>query len=88
MLAALRERGIEAVGRTGINVWMPVADETQAVASLREAGYAVAPGHLYRIASPPAIRITVASLQPHEIEPLADAVALSINNPLRAMVGR
>jgi DNA-binding transcriptional MocR family regulator len=88
MLAALRERGIEAVGRTGINVWIPVTDETQAVASLRDAGYGVAPGHLYRIATPPAIRITVASLQPDEFEPLADAVALAINNPLRAMVGR
>lgn len=84
MLAALRGRGLEAVGRTGINVWVPVPDETQAVTSLREAGYAVAPGHLYRIATPPAIRITVATLRDGEAELIADA----LNNPLRAMVSR
>jgi len=88
MRAALRARGIDALGDTGINVWIPVPDETQAVASLRDAGYAVAPGHLYRIATPPAIRITVATLLPHEVEPLANAVAAALDNPLRAVVGR
>jgi DNA-binding transcriptional MocR family regulator len=88
MLDALAERGVDAVGRTGINVWIPVPDETQAVASLREAGYAVAPGHLYRIATPPAIRITVATLREDEAANLADAVTRALNNPLRAVVGR
>ncbi len=83
-VAALRARGFEAIGRTGINIWVPVPDETQAVSTMREAGYAVAPGHLYRIATPPAIRITAATLREEE----ADAVAESLQNPLRAMVGR
>jgi DNA-binding transcriptional MocR family regulator len=88
MLAALRERGIEAFGRTGINVWIPVPDETQAVAALRDAGYAVAPGSLYRIASPPAIRVTIATLKESEVDDLADAVARATRNDLRPMVGR
>jgi DNA-binding transcriptional MocR family regulator len=88
MLAALHERGVHAVGDTGINVWIPVPDETAAVASLREAGYAVAPGRLYRMATPPAIRITVAALREEEAGPVAQAVAAALNNPLRAMIGR
>ena len=53
LLAALAERGLTAHGRSGINVWLPVADETSTVTALRDAGWAVAPGALYRIAAPP-----------------------------------
>jgi DNA-binding transcriptional MocR family regulator len=74
LCAALRVRGLPAHGRTGINVWVPVADETATVTRLRDAGYAVAPGSLYRIASPPGLRITVSPLDPDGVEPLADAV--------------
>ncbi|GAA1812107.1 aminotransferase class I/II-fold pyridoxal phosphate-dependent enzyme [Planosporangium flavigriseum] len=78
LLAALRSRGLSAHGRTGINVWVPVADETGAVARLRDDGYAVAPGALYRIAAPPGLRITVSPLDPARIEPLADAVLRAV----------
>jgi len=71
---ALAARGVPTHGMTGINVWVPVADETAATAGLRDAGYAVAPGALYRIAAGPGIRITVAPLRTGDIEPLADAV--------------
>jgi aspartate/methionine/tyrosine aminotransferase len=72
---ALRVRGLAARGRTGINVWVPVPDETAAVARLRDEGYAVAPGSLHRIAAAPGLRITVSALDPARIGPLADAVA-------------
>ncbi len=88
MLAALRERGVQAFGRTGINVWIPVPEEAQVVAALRDAGYAVAPGHLYRVASPPAIRVTIAALRESEVDLLADAIAGAIRNDLRPMVSR
>ncbi len=61
-------------GRTGINVWVRVHDETRAVGVLRDAGYAVSPGMLYRIGSPQAIRISIGSLDPAAIEPLADVI--------------
>lgn len=48
-----RPRGLVAHGRTGINVWVPVVDEMGAVAALRDAGYAVAPG-AYRTRCDPA----------------------------------
>lgn len=78
---ALTERGLVAYGRTGINVWVPVPDETRVVAALREAGYAVAPGALHRLGASPegAIRITVSPLDEAGIGPLADAVLAAVS---------
>src|SRR5690606_10872165 len=75
---ALAARGVVAHGRSGINVWVPVADETRTVAALRDAGYAVAPGALFRLASPPGIRITVSPLDEADLPALADAVAAAV----------
>jgi DNA-binding transcriptional MocR family regulator len=78
LIGALKERGIEAYGRSGMNVWIPVPDETGAVARLLHAGWAVAPGARFRMSAPPGIRITVSILTPDDIEPLADAVASAV----------
>ncbi|MET9347548.1 aminotransferase class I/II-fold pyridoxal phosphate-dependent enzyme [Streptomyces termitum] len=75
LVAALARRGVEAHGRGGMNVWVPVADETGAVARLFAAGWAVAPGARFRLATPPAVRLTVSDLAPRDLAPLADAVA-------------
>lgn len=75
LLGALRRRGIAAHGRSGLNVWVPVADETSAVAGLLRAGWAAAPGARFRMSSPPGVRLTVASLPPDDAVPLADALA-------------
>jgi DNA-binding transcriptional MocR family regulator len=72
---ALTARGLAATGKTGINVWVRVSDETRAVGLLRDRGYAVAPGSLFRVSAPPGIRITISSLDESEIPALADAVA-------------
>lgn len=75
---ALSGRGLQVHGATGINLWVRVSDETRAVAVLRDAGYAVAPGSLFRIAAPAGIRITVSPLDDDAgIEPLADAIAVA-----------
>ncbi|SEP86973.1 transcriptional regulator, GntR family [Streptomyces sp. yr375] len=78
LIAALTGRGVEARGRSGMNVWVPVPDETGAVTRLLHAGWAVAPGARFRIGSPPGIRITVSTLAQDEIEALADAVASAV----------
>ncbi len=78
LLAALAARGVAATGHTGLNVWVPVPDETVTVAALRDAGYAVAPGSLYRLATPPAVRISVSNLDQPGIDPLAAAVAVAV----------
>ncbi|MGW1945595.1 aminotransferase class I/II-fold pyridoxal phosphate-dependent enzyme [Streptomyces sp. NPDC001940] len=75
LIAALAERGVEAHGRSGMNVWVPVPDETGAVARLLHAGWAVAPGARFRMGAVPGVRITVSTLGADDIGPVADAVA-------------
>ena len=78
LLGALGQRGVEAHGRSGMNVWVPVPDETGAVARLLHAGWAVAPGARFRVGAPPGIRITVSTLADGEERPLADVVAAAL----------
>ncbi|WBO67671.1 aminotransferase class I/II-fold pyridoxal phosphate-dependent enzyme [Streptomyces camelliae] len=78
LLDALADRGVLGHGRTGMNVWIPVRDETGAVARLLQRGWAVAPGARFRLNSPPAIRITVSALTEQDIGPLAEAVAAAV----------
>jgi DNA-binding transcriptional MocR family regulator len=72
LLHSLAERGIEARGATGLNVWVPVADEAAAVRGLLERGWCVRAGARYRLLSGPAIRITTARLVPEQSRRLAD----------------
>lgn len=84
LLAALHRYGVAAYGRSGLNVWVPVVDETATCARLLEAGWVVAPGWIYRIASGPGIRITTSGLRDgSEIDALAAAVAAALS-PARA----
>jgi DNA-binding transcriptional MocR family regulator len=78
LVAALARRGVTAHGASGMNVWVPVPDETGAVARLLHAGWAVAPGARFRLGAPPAIRITVSTLTAADTGPLADAVASAL----------
>ncbi|MFJ9351595.1 aminotransferase class I/II-fold pyridoxal phosphate-dependent enzyme [Streptomyces sp. NPDC101237] len=78
LVDALADHGIEAHGRSGMNLWIPVPDETGAVSRLLHEGWAVSPGARYRLASPPGIRVTVSTLTPEEAGPLAAAVAAAV----------
>lgn len=78
LIGALARRGIVARGSSGMNVWVPVPDETGAVARLLHAGWAVAPGARFRMNAPPGIRVTVSTLNEDEIEPLSEAVATAV----------
>lgn len=80
VLAALAQRGIPAQGRSGLNIWVPVPEETAIVQRLASAGYAVKAGELFRIDSPPAIRVTTAALEPHHAAPFADALVAAIGS--------
>jgi DNA-binding transcriptional MocR family regulator len=87
LIGALAERGVRAHGRSGMNVWVPVPDETGAVARLLHAGWAVAPGARFRMSAPPGIRITVSTLTADETGPLADAIAAALGPaPARSYV--
>ncbi|MEU1460803.1 aminotransferase class I/II-fold pyridoxal phosphate-dependent enzyme [Streptomyces sp. NPDC005727] len=85
LVEALAARGVAAHGRSGMNVWVPVPDETGVVARLLHAGWAVAPGARFRLGSPPGIRVTVSALAPRDIVPLAEAVAAAVRpSPARS----
>jgi DNA-binding transcriptional MocR family regulator len=86
LVAALAERAVAATGRSGFNVWVPVADEAHTVAALLQRGWAVAPGARFRLESPPAVRVTTATLAPPEADRLAAdiASALAPGRPRRA----
>ncbi|MEV7546199.1 aminotransferase class I/II-fold pyridoxal phosphate-dependent enzyme [Streptomyces sp. NPDC089915] len=78
LVAALAERGVPAHGRSGMNVWVPVADETAVVTRLMTAGWAVRPGASYRVEAGPGVRITISTLHEREVPQLADAVATAV----------
>jgi DNA-binding transcriptional MocR family regulator len=84
--AALADRGVASHGRSGLNVWVPVPDETVAVTRLLSAGWAAAPGTRFRIGTAPGIRITISGLAADDIDPLADAIAEAVLGVGRASV--
>lgn len=78
-ISALADHDIEAHASSGLNVWIPVPDETSAVQALQTQGWSVAPGAPFRLRSEPAIRVTVSSLKPDESPALAAAIAKSLS---------
>jgi DNA-binding transcriptional MocR family regulator len=74
LLDALAGYDIAAYGRTGLGVWVPLAEEAAAVQQLLERGWAVSPGERYRFHTPPGIRITTTNLEPSEAQELAAAI--------------
>jgi DNA-binding transcriptional MocR family regulator len=84
LLRELRERGLEAHGASGLNVWIPVAEESATVQALAAKGWGVKAGERYRIVSAPAIRVTIATLEPRDAVRFAEDLAAI----LRPRVGR
>jgi DNA-binding transcriptional MocR family regulator len=76
--SALRGHGIAASGRSGLTCWIRVSGEDGVASSLAEAGWAVAPGHRFRIAAPPGIRISFASLEAADAASFAADVARAL----------
>jgi DNA-binding transcriptional MocR family regulator len=82
-LAALVEA---APAPSGINLWVPVPDESAAVRLLRDEGWAVAAGAPYRLSPGSAIRITTAALEPGDAPALAQAIERAVRPPRRTRV--
>jgi DNA-binding transcriptional MocR family regulator len=75
-LECLRQRGVQAQGASGLNGWVAVDDETGVVGALLGRGWLLAPGQRYRLAtSPPAVRVTIATLDDQEADRLAGDLA-------------
>jgi DNA-binding transcriptional MocR family regulator len=75
-LECLEEHGVPAAGASGLNVWVPVAEEASVVGELLQRGWVLAPGAPFRLSgSPPAIRVTTATLSEREAGSLAADLA-------------
>jgi DNA-binding transcriptional MocR family regulator len=81
MMAALAKRGIGAMGNTGINVWIPVPNEDAFSLALHRRGWAVRTGSIFRLASPPALRVATSRLTPAQVESFADDLAAIFSEP-------
>jgi DNA-binding transcriptional MocR family regulator len=82
LIDALSERGVAAAGASGLNVWIPVREETATAQALADRGWLVAAGERFRLQSAPAIRVTVARLPERDAVRFADALA-AILQPAR-----
>ncbi|BEV46769.1 aminotransferase class I/II-fold pyridoxal phosphate-dependent enzyme [Afipia carboxidovorans] len=58
----LAKFGIESHGADGINVWIPVEHEQFTAQRLMEAGWIVRTGSIFRLNSPPGIRLTTSTI--------------------------
>jgi DNA-binding transcriptional MocR family regulator len=74
LVDALAVYGLTASGRSGLGVWVPVAEEAAAAQQLLEHGWAVSPGERFRFNASPGIRITTADLAPADARRLAAAI--------------
>jgi DNA-binding transcriptional MocR family regulator len=78
LIEALAAHGIAAHGRSGLNVFVPVAEETTAAAALLQRGWAVLACERWRLNAPPAIRITTATLNVDEADDVAADLAAGL----------
>ena len=85
VIDALARHGIAARGASGLNVWIPVADELTTVQGLLQRGWAVQAGSRYRIGAPTAIRVTVASLDVRDAVRFAADVAAVVSTYSRSV---
>jgi DNA-binding transcriptional MocR family regulator len=84
LIDALAEYGIEARGRSGLNVWIPVAEEARVANAMAAKGWAIRAGECYRIRSAPGVRVTVSTLTPDDARRIAGDLAEAIPPRLHA----
>jgi DNA-binding transcriptional MocR family regulator len=78
LVARLHELGVEVGGSEGLNVWVPVHDETAAVVRLASQGIGVAAGAPFRVAADDAgrVRVTVGLVR-EDMARVAEAIAVA-----------
>jgi DNA-binding transcriptional MocR family regulator len=75
LIGALAEHGVQAYGRSGMNVWVSVREEAPVVRALQGGGWLALAGEHFRIRTPAGIRITVSTLKDGEAEEIATVIA-------------
>jgi DNA-binding transcriptional MocR family regulator len=87
MVAALAEAGLAVGGNDGLNIWVPVADETATVVRLASQGIGVAPGAPFGVlpGQAPHVRVTTGLLA-DEPDGLTREIARAIAEAARGSV--
>jgi DNA-binding transcriptional MocR family regulator len=80
LIDALAAHELTAYGRSGLNVWIPVREETATVQALAERGWGVAAGERFRLRSVPAIRVTTSALAPDDAQRFAADFAVALRS--------
>jgi DNA-binding transcriptional MocR family regulator len=87
LINALLDHDIRAHGSSGLNVWIPIPEESAVVQALFQRGWAVTAGERYRLRSGPAIRVTIASLDAQEAPSFANDLANVLQPSQRRSAG-
>ncbi|MGI9613248.1 MAG: aminotransferase class I/II-fold pyridoxal phosphate-dependent enzyme [Acidimicrobiales bacterium] len=75
VVGVLRSAGIEAHGRSGLNVWIPVSDEAAVVSEMLQRGFAVQSGARFRLASAPGVRVSIGATGTANLRLAAESLA-------------
>lgn len=84
LIDALAAHGVAARGRSGLNVWIPVVEETAVTQSMMSAGWGLGAGARFRLKSPPGVRVSIATLTRDEARRLAADFARAISPARRS----
>jgi DNA-binding transcriptional MocR family regulator len=87
LIDELKKYGIEARGRSGLNVWIPVAEEAAVVHAMAGRGWAIRAGECYRLRSATGIRVTVSTMTREESRRFAADLAAAIRPRSSAQSG-
>jgi DNA-binding transcriptional MocR family regulator len=87
LVERLDRAGVLAHGRSGLNVWVPVDAEPPVCAAMAQRGWWVRAGHPYRLASQPAVRISVGALDDDQLDALATDLLAALHAGVHRRVG-
>jgi DNA-binding transcriptional MocR family regulator len=72
--AALKKKGFKVTGSAGLNLWIPLQNETEVAQRLFDAGWLVSPGREFCVTAQPGIRVTSARMTAQQSLAFAQAL--------------
>lgn len=78
LIGLLADKGINASGASGLNVWIPTTTDAAAIEACRRAGYAIRSSNAYQLTRSQAVRVTISDLNDTDISAIAVAIS-SVN---------
>jgi DNA-binding transcriptional MocR family regulator len=84
LIAELAAHGVPAIGRSGLNVLVPVSEEATTLRQLQDRGWMLRAGEPHRLESPPFVRVTISSLDAADAAELAGHLAEALHPERRS----